>query len=390
MKRLMSLIHFKAKSRTGNRVACHTSSTRWKSINLLIGGFFCISQLCFAQANETDPPEDTVVTKIKKYKPKISGFIQFGFLQNFDSNNDQQTNPSRFRVHRVRVKVGGKISKDISYQVEIDPRAPRVTGFLRDAYISLNYIPKHDILIGQQKTQFGYENTVSSSNLYFVNRTENADALSRGINLRDIGIGLIGSIKLNDRWRIEDAVTLVNGAGMNVQNDNNDKKSIWGRVGVRYKTDNVKWKFGVSSAKADRQEIDVDSLGMPIDWFINFTRLGVDIQYENKWFTFVTEYILGNNDEPEDPLYSETRATSAVAGYYVMAAGKTPFDAGPTLRFEDFDGEFQRWTIGAYYGEPSARLRILANYEIRKEVGNTTEELLRDDSRFYLWLMVRF
>jgi hypothetical protein len=167
---------------------------------------------------------------------------------------------------------------------------------------------------------------------------------------------------------------------MNAQADNNHKKSIWGRVGIRYKTDYTKWKFGISGAKADVMETGVDSLGEPFDYFIYFTRLGADVQFEKKWFRMAAEYIIGNNDEPDGP--------SDVNGYYFMVAGKTPIHIGPTLRYEDMDGEFKRWTIGAYYGEPSARLRILANYEIRQV--DDPEKPLGEDNRFYLWLMVRF
>lgn len=348
---------------------------------ILLGWLFFNCEDGWAQIVEPEVPADTAAVATKKYKPKLSGFIQTQFLQNFDTNSDGEINPSRFRLQRVRVKVEGKISKKISYQVEIDPRAPQITGILRDAYISLGYIKKHEIRIGQQKTQFGYENTVGSSSLYFVNRTDVSDNLSRGINLRDIGIGLVGSVKINDRWRIEDAVTLVNGAGMNVQADNNDKKSLWGRVGVRYKTEDFKWKFGISGAKADLMETSIDSLGDPVDYFIYFTRLGADIQLEMKWFTMVGEYVAGNNDEPD--------GVSDVAGYYFMMAGKTAIHIGPTLRYEDLDGEFKRWTVGAYYGEPSARLRILANYEIRKLLDDP-EKPLGEDNRFYLWLMIRF
>jgi hypothetical protein len=336
---------------------------------------------CRSQIDESDLQQDTLEVSTKKYKPKLSGFIQAQFLQNFDTNNDGVTNPNRFRLQRVRIKVDGKITKQVSYQVEIDPRAPTITGILRDAYISLSFIKKQELRIGQQKTQFGYENTVSSSRLYFVNRTDVSDNLSRGNNLRDIGIGLIGSIKINKKWRIEDAVILVNGAGMNVQADNNHKKSIFGRVGIRYKTDAIKWKLGISGANADLVDITIDSIGNPTDYIMYFTRLGADVQLDTKWFTMVAEYVAGNNEEPDGP--------TDVSGYYFMAAGKTPLHIGPTLRYEDVDGEFQRWTFGAYYGEPSARLRVLANYEIRKLIDDP-EMPLGEDNRFYLWLMVRF
>ena len=133
--------------------------------------------------------------------------------------------------------MSGKVWPWISYDVEVDPRAPEVAGVLRDAYITLRFIPRHRVRLGQQKTQFGYENRESSSRLFAVNRTEVSDNLSRGPNLRDIGIGLLGSLPLGGGLRIEDAVTLTNGTGLNVQADDTDMKTVWGRLGVRYQFD---------------------------------------------------------------------------------------------------------------------------------------------------------
>jgi hypothetical protein len=264
----------------------------------------------FAQGDQIDI--DSVKVK-KKYKPKISGFIQFQTLWHFDSNEDSETLPWRFRVQRARLRAEGKVSRKISYQLEIDPRAPEITGIMRDAYIALAYIPKHKIILGQQKTQFGYENRVSSSRLYFVNRTDVSDNLSRGTNLRDLGIGLKGFIPLNDKFRFEDAITLVNGAGMNVQYDNTHKKNIWGRVGVRYKYNDLLCRFGISGGNGDIFE-PADTLAGTPDYIIDFSRLGTDFQIEHRWFTMAAEYVLGWDEEPD--------GKSEVAGYYCLLTGK--------------------------------------------------------------------
>ncbi len=104
-------------------------------------------------------------------------------------------------MQRVRLGVRGDLYKWLSYEVEVDPRAPEVKGLLRDAYLAFKFIPRHQLRFGQQKTQFGYENRESSSDLFAVNRTELSDALSRGVNLRDIGVGVIGNVRLGKGWR---------------------------------------------------------------------------------------------------------------------------------------------------------------------------------------------
>ena len=346
-----------------------------KRLSILACILFGLGHIAFGQDEDSDPQLDSAKNS-KKYKPKISGFIQTQFLHPVESNGDEQTKPDRFRIQRVRIKVTGKINKDVSYQVEVDPRAPEVTGLLRDAYIALEYIPKHEIRIGQQKTQFGYENVVSSSRLYFVNRTDVSDNLGRGNNLRDIGVGLIGKIKINDHLRFEDAITLVNGAGMNVQADNNKKKNIWGRAGLRYKNNSLMTRVGVSGARGDVLEIGADTLSIDID------RLGFDFQFEHKWFTAAAEYIKGTDNIPDE--------VAARSGYYFLFTGRTPWQIGPAFRYENVDdGEFRRLVIGAYYGEPASRIRLLANYEIRKTEADP-DLPLGEDNRFYLWLMVRF
>jgi hypothetical protein len=204
--------------------------------------------------------------------------------------------------------------------------------------------------------------------------------LSRGANLRDIGIGLIGSIRLNDKYRFEDAITLVNGSGMNTQFDITAKKNIWGRCGIRYKTPELLCRLGISGAYGDMFE-PADTAAGTAAYILDFTRLGTDLQIEQKWFTLAAEYVLGWNNEPE--------GKSKISGYYCLLTANTPWNLGPELRYENMDGEFTRWTIGAYYGKPSDRLRLLANYEIRNQEADP-EFPLGLDNRFYLWLQVRF
>ncbi len=345
-------------------------------ITLFSASFIQIS----AQDDEIETDSIKTEKKVKSYRPKITGFIQFQTLWHFDSNGDGETLPWRFRVQRARLMVKGKISKKISYQLEIDPRAPEITGIMRDAFIAFKYIPNHKVMLGQQKTQFGYENTMSSSRLYFVNRTDVSDNLSRGVNLRDIGIGLKGFIPLNDKYRFEDAVTLVNGAGINVQYDNTAKKNIWGRCGIRYKTNDLLWRFGVSGGYGDMLE-PADTIAGTEEYNLNFTRLGSDFQMEQKWFTLAAEYVLGWDEDLE--------GTSERAGYYCLLTGNTPWNIGPLLRYEDMDGEFIRWTIGAYYGKPADRLRLFVNYEIRN-VEDDPEFPVGEDNRLYLWIQLRF
>lgn len=126
--------------------------------------------------------------------PQFSGYIQVHYRHAFATGVDPLVDYDDFRVQRVRLGVQGSVFPWLSYDVKIDPRAPEISGVLRDAFVGFKVIPRHVIRVGQQKTQFGYENVESSTKLWAVNRSEVSDNLSRGLTLRDVGVGLIGEI----------------------------------------------------------------------------------------------------------------------------------------------------------------------------------------------------
>ena len=313
-------------------------------------------------------PADPRVAKTKDWKlrlPEISGYAQVHYRHAFDSNNDHVFDKPNFRVQRVRINIKGDITPWASYDIEVDPRAPEVAGVLRDAFLSLKFIPHHQLRIGQQKTQFGYENSESSTRLYTVNRADLSDNLARGVNLRDIGIGLIGKWPLGNGFRFEDAFTLVNGAGLNVQNDNNARKNFFGRIGLRYKNDDFVARLGVSGAVADILDPGNDLVDPKDDILTTFNRIGTDLEVDHRWAFLNFEYVQGSDDvaaqrfpDPVPPQHLDRK------GYYITIGGKTPWKLGPLIRYDTVDNTFRRWTFGAYYGNPDDRLRFLVNYEI--------------------------
>lgn len=312
--------------------------------------------------------------------PKVYGFIQVHYRYSASTGEDSvAADHDDFRVQRARIGVKGDIYDWLSYTAEVDPRAPEITGILRDAYMEFGVIPRHVIRVGQQKTQFGYENNESSTNLYAVNRSELSDALQRGVNLRDIGVGLIGNVKLGKKGlRFEDAITVVNGNGANTQADDTATKSVWGRVGLRWRKDpsNFTARLGVSGASGDFVE-PADTLVGEEAVLIKFKRLGFDVELDHPWFFVSAEYVSGTDEidgEEDDP-----------SGYYVNLVGKTPHQIGPIVRYDTLDDEFKRWTFGAYYGLPEKPWRLMLNYELRK-----LRDGVRQDDKFYVWTQVKY
>lgn len=309
------------------------------------------------------------------------GFVQTHYRHAFETGDDGVFDAPNFRVQRVRLGVRGDLYPWLSYEAEIDPRAPEVTGMLRDAFLAFKVIPRHQLRVGQQKTQFGYENRESSSDLFAVNRAELSDALSRGPNLRDIGVGLIGNVRLGKGWRFEDAVTVVNGAGMNVQADTTRRKNVWGRAGLRYRKDaaDLTVRVGASGGTGDGIAEGLDPLDPEDDYRHTFSRTGTDVQVDHRRFQMTAEYVRGTNE------HTLTGEAEDLSGYYVNLVGKTRWRVGPTVRIDTFADEFRRWTVGAYYGLPNVPLRVMVNYEYRQ-----LKDGVRGDDKLYVWTQVRF
>lgn len=309
---------------------------------------------------------------------EVSGYIQVFSKSRRDASGDGAMDPHLFRVQRARIGFKGDVTRRVAYEVEIDPRSPEVAGFLRDAFVSLDYLPRHEIRVGQQKTLFGYENPTSSSRLFVVNRAEISDNLARGVNLRDIGVSVLGSIRLSERFRIEDALSVVNGAGMNVQADDTPRKNVWGRLGGRYRKDDFTLRFGVSAGSGDRAEVDSGPTPV-LTYVLDFTRLGVDVVVDHPKLFLAAEYVKGEDTGPP----SLPDVGGGASGYYAILVGKTRWKAGPLIRYDAMEA-FTRWTLGGYAGLPSDAVSLLLNYE------RYQDEAGRHDDRIYLRLQVRF
>ncbi len=325
---------------------------------------------------------DASSKKATKYKVKISGVLQVHYLNEFNTNGDKIRNPDGFRILRARLSAKGNINKFISYQVMIDPRAPEPRGILRDAFMEFHVINNQAIRVGQQKTQFGWENNQSITELYTVNPAEMSDGVSRGENLRDIGIGLLGHINLNHDFRIENAITFTNGTRSNVAGpyDFNTKKALWGRIGVRYKKDDFKVRIGGSFGLGGLRYLGDDIIDPGDDVFTNFNRIGIDLQIDHKYFFLATEYAKGT-DKVKRILIAEP------SGYQIMVAMKSKYKVGPLLRYDTFEDEWKVLTVGAYYGNPKDKFRVLINYMLRNNIKDIPEG---HDDRLYIQTQIVF
>lgn len=341
---------------------------------------FIIPLLSFASrdSSESDADDDLASKEEKSYAPKIKGYLQFHYRGSVETNHDGVVDHDNFRVLRVRLGVKGKIKPKISYTIEFDPRAPTIDGVLRDAYISIKkLIPHHQIRLGQQKTQFGYENRESSTRLYEVNRAFASDNLARGVTLRDIGIGVLGKIDLSEDLRIEDALTVTNGSRMNSQDDYTSRKNYWGRIGIR-KGDDSNWtRLGTSFGFGDIY----DPFVLPAEPQVAFDRYGIDYETDSPNYFVSAEYIMGRDDIKGDQKVE-------VSGYYLNLVHKMKSNYGPLIRFDvtskGGSETARRWTGGFFWGELDDECRFLFNYEYRERMDGA-----RADDKYYFWMQAK-
>ena len=326
--------------------------------------------------------QDSIKALSIKNKIKFSGVLQVHFQHEFNTNGDSIRDPDGFRILRARLIANGNLNKYVSYQLMIDPRAPEQGGILRDAYIEFHIIKNQNIRVGQQKTQFGWENRQSITALYVVNRAEMSDNVSRGENLRDIGLGLLGHIPLNKNIRFENAVTFTNGTRSNVRGpfDFNSKKALWGRIGLRYKKNNLDARIGSSFGIGGIRYLGDDLVDPADDIYANFNRLGVDAEVEHKLFFLAGEYGFGT-DKVKDTLFAEP------FGYSALLAVKTKWKVGPLIRYDAFEDEFKRLTFGIFYGLPKDSYRIIVNYEYRGQYADVPNG---HDDRLYIQMQIVF
>jgi hypothetical protein len=337
--------------------------------------------VCLAQ--ETSVSDTTTKKKTQKYKPKVSGVIGIHYLNEFNTNGDTIRDPDGFRLFKARLEVSGMIQEKIGYNIMIDPRSPEHGGLLRDAYIELLHLKNHKIRVGRQKTQFGWENRTSSTERYTVMLGTMSDGISRGLTLRDNGIGIIGHIKINKNFRIEDAITFTNGARMDITGpyDFNTKKALWGRIGLRYKKKDLSVHLGGSFGTGGIRDFGDDPIDPTDDVYYDIGRIGTDVQIENKYFFLAAEWAK-QKDMQADSIYAESM------GYQIVAAMKTKWKVGPLAKYDVEDGEeFKILTVGAYYGNLKDKYRILVNYTFR---GNMKDIPEGHDDRLYIQMQIRF
>lgn len=149
--------------------------------------------------------------------------------------------PDEFRIRRTEIKLYGDVVPSVKYTIMFDPakiqtrfpkagsdgRAIADRDILQDAYFTLDFLPHHQIDMGQFKIPVVEEGLRSSVKLDFVERSLIARTFS---DRRDIGVQLRG------QWKyLYYQLAALNGEELNAKDENNDKDLVFRLIGTPLK-----------------------------------------------------------------------------------------------------------------------------------------------------------
>lgn len=300
----------------------------------------------------------------------VTGFIQpqYNYFMNGTDNNGNSLDKNNFTFNRARIGVMGSIPYDIDYYCSIEYSAfksQQKTPHLLDAYVSYTRFGKWaKFAIGQFKSPFSLEQNTACSGLYTVNRSEVVNQLAGP--QRDMGLMISGG---NDSLHINYSIGILNGTGMNVEDDNQNK-NIAGRV-VYVPMDNLKIGGSFNFGKINPTD--------PANQLNNTRRFGGDIQYKVSNILLQSEYIYGQDElfsASKIPVYGgcggivgfETKqpGTYSKSGFWVMLSYMTNWNLEPVLKFDTWNSDHQ--TAGKTTNYITAGLNYYVNDYSRLQI----------------------
>ena len=309
----------------------------------------------FSQGCEGDEP----MTKNDSLNPitvKIFGYLQPQYDYTF---NDDNENSLQFK--RARIGVRGKVYEDFSYYFMLET-SPFIGGvgsaYLLDAFITYDKYNWARVSVGAFKQPFGQEVTTACWNLTTIDRAVVSDQLVAP--QRDYGLMVLGGNKFT---KFNYAVALMNGRGLNVE-DNNAKKDIIGRATYKFTdfmTVGGSFRYGYPNNDDDTRT----TVGGDIALVFNNLKVNGEYIYDEGDYNRAAGG--GCGSEPVE--LGERRA-----GGYIMAAYDTKWKVQPVFKYEFFDahrgikdkGYQEMMTIGAnYFFNDKVRLQI--NYQAHIE-----------------------
>jgi phosphate-selective porin len=273
----------------------------------------------------------------------VHGFIQpqFNYNLNGTDNNGVSLDQNNFTFNRARIGVLGEIPYDIEYYFFIEASSFKTAEkmpHLLDAYVSYTRFGTWaKISLGQFKSPFSLEQSTSCSGLYTVNRSEVVNQLAGP--QRDLGVLVTGG---NDTTFVQYSVGVMNGVGINVV-DNNNNKDVLGRLVFRpldFLSVGGSFRMGKINPTDLTQELN------------EIYRYGGELELKYNNFLLQGEYIAGQDvlhSASRIPVYGgcggivgfETKqpGTYNKGGFMIMAAYLTKWNIEPVVKFDTWNSD---------------------------------------------------
>jgi hypothetical protein len=278
----------------------------------------------------------------------VTGFIQPQFNYNLNGTDaaGNNLNTNSFTFNRARIGVVGSIPYDIDYYVmfEMSPfKNSTMQPHLLDGYVSYTRFGKWaKLTLGQFKSPFGLEQNTACSGLYTVNRSEAVNQLAGP--QRDLGLLISGG---HDSLYVKYSIGLMNGTGMNVDDDNNNK-NIVGRVVLNpFENFHIGGSFKVGKINPT---LSTEKLN-------DIYRFAGEIQYKFQDLLIQGEYIYGIDElysTSKVPVYggcggivgfdTKQPGNYAKSGIWAMASYMTPWNLEPVVKFDTWNSDHD--TVG--------------------------------------------
>lgn len=213
-----------------------------KKINLLLIAVL-ISSLSFAQDvtnNKFGKGLYNVIAKDSSYSMKFDIRMQSLFIGEWNVNEDDGIGAgnAQFLIRRARLKFGGfAYSPRLKYKIELGLSNRDISGassqtrgaprVILDAVVKWNFYKNLSLWAGQTKLPGNRERVVSSANLQLVDRS----LLNSNFNIdRDMGAQLRHHFKIGKNFIIREMVSVSQGEGRNVTEENLGGYEYTGRV----------------------------------------------------------------------------------------------------------------------------------------------------------------
>jgi hypothetical protein len=332
-----------------------------------------ISQV-HAQGCDAEDPNDSIAPA----KIKVFGFIQPEYNYTFSDPAE-----STFKFRRARVGVRGRLFEDWSYYFMLET-SPFIGGvgsaYLMDAFVTWDKYNWARLSVGSYKQPFGREVQTACNALITIDRAIVSDQLV--VPQRDYGISIWGG---NVNTRLNYALAIMNGSGLN-KVDNNNKKDVIGRVTYKvfdFMTIGGSFRYGYPKLNNDED---------------SRTTYGGEILFDINNLHIQGEYI--HDEGAYDPGADTGCGSEPLAlgekrdGAYGMIWYDTKWNLQPVFKYEFFDQDLdlkdvpyrysERMTIGLnYYFNKAIRLQV--NYQ-----ANIETVINEDNDKFLAQIQVVF